>query len=182
MVEFYTVQLTFLKTYPFDSVKTAYQRKCLERNTVVKYPKIQWFDRKSYRGELSDPVGIQNYVLTHGFRLQALALLWHALALRISSFSLLLNLSRRRSTSYRIRRRAVQRTESTLTSLVYILIDLLRISTHGHSVWHHFGRDSAGWLHYFQGVSKGMIPQSQKGRFVNLIANTLQASFPYIGR
>ena len=37
------------------------------------------------------------------------------------------------------------------------------------------------WLHYFQGVSKGMIPQSEIGIFVNLIATTLQASSPYIG-
>ena len=148
----------------------------------MKYPKIQWFSRKSYRGELSDPVAMQSFVLTHGSYLQVLALLWHALALRISSFSLLLNLSRRRSTSYQIRRRAVQRTNSTLTSLVYILIDLLRLSTYGHSVWHHLGPDSAGWLHHVQGVSKGMIPQLEKGTFVNLIANTLQASFPSVGK
>ena len=40
------------QTYPFDSVKTEYQRMSLERNTAVRYPKIEWFNRKSYRGKL----------------------------------------------------------------------------------------------------------------------------------
>ena len=47
------------QTYPFDSVKTEYQRKCLESHTAVKYPKIEWFKRKSYRGKLPAPIDIQ---------------------------------------------------------------------------------------------------------------------------
>ena len=54
--------LTFRQTYPFDSVKTEYQRKRLDRNTTVKYPKVEWFNRKSYRGKL--PAPIEWYVLT----------------------------------------------------------------------------------------------------------------------
>ena len=53
-----TERLISRQTYPFDSVKTEYQRKCLERNTAVKYPKIAWFNRKSYRGKLPPPVDI----------------------------------------------------------------------------------------------------------------------------
>lgn len=56
MVEHDTEWLTFRQTYPFDSVKTEYQRKCLEGKTALKYSKIQWFNRKSYRGKLAAPI------------------------------------------------------------------------------------------------------------------------------
>ena len=39
-------------------MKTAYQRKRLvNNNTTVKYPKIEWFNRKSYRGK--SPVSLR---------------------------------------------------------------------------------------------------------------------------
>lgn len=58
MVKVDTEWLTLGQTYPFDSVKTEYQRMCLERNTSVKYPKIEWFNRKSYRGRFPAPLSI----------------------------------------------------------------------------------------------------------------------------
>ena len=54
-----TEELTFRQTYPFDSVKTEYQRKCLERNTLVEYPKLEWFNRKFYRGKLPVTISIE---------------------------------------------------------------------------------------------------------------------------
>ncbi len=118
-----TEWLTFRQTYPFDSVKTEYQRKCLERNTAVKYPKVEWFNRKSYRGKLLTIIGIQMvcanvWVLSP----QALGLQWHALALQTLSFFLPLNSSRRKLTSYRIRCCSIQWTRFTITSFMYILI------------------------------------------------------------